>query len=157
MGSRRSVLIIPELTFNAGWAEITEKVSRLISSHKGKTNLEAFRIVDENIPYAEMVKGFKWENRVRRGVNGDVKEGIISIKWPLCSEVLTAQKESGGRIQCRFYTIRNLEMNWSWKVVWEWRKTPFKLSWWGPLADTKGERNTSSSTWVKVIGLPLHL
>ncbi|KAG5590759.1 hypothetical protein H5410_041273 [Solanum commersonii] len=139
---------------------------------------------DENIPYAEMVKGFKWKNRVRRGVNGVVKEGIVSIKWPLCSELLTAQKESGGRIQCRFYTIRNLEMvlhypetstwfecllngewsfslnsipnnlqNWSWKVVWEWRKTPFKLSWWGPLADTKEERNTSSSTWIfKAIG-----
>lgn len=33
-GRRRVVLIIPELTFNAGWVDIAEKVARFISSHK---------------------------------------------------------------------------------------------------------------------------
>ncbi|KAH0742544.1 hypothetical protein KY290_030537 [Solanum tuberosum] len=72
-GRRRSVLIIPELTCNSGWVDIAEKVARFISAHKTTNNLEAYRTVDENIPYAEMVRSSKWENREGRGVNANAE------------------------------------------------------------------------------------
>ncbi|WMV50550.1 hypothetical protein MTR67_043935 [Solanum verrucosum] len=88
-GRRRSVLIIPELTCNSGWADIAEKVARFISAHKTTNNLEAYRTVDENIPYAEMVRSSKWENREGSGVNANaevtMQKWVISIKEPICN------------------------------------------------------------------------
>lgn len=49
-GRRRSVLIIPELTTNSGWADIAEKVARFISSHKSVNKPEEYRQSDSNIP-----------------------------------------------------------------------------------------------------------
>ncbi|KAG5632969.1 hypothetical protein H5410_004686, partial [Solanum commersonii] len=41
--------------------------------------------------------------------------------------------------------------------IWEWKKSPVKLIWWNPLVATVEERSTGKSTWVKILGLPLHL
>ncbi|KAH0742543.1 hypothetical protein KY290_030536 [Solanum tuberosum] len=41
--------------------------------------------------------------------------------------------------------------------IWEWKKTPVKLIWWNLLVATVEERSTGKSTWVKILGLPLHL
>ncbi|KAH0669031.1 hypothetical protein KY289_023524 [Solanum tuberosum] len=59
---RRAVIIIPELTFNSGWTGIVEKVGRFINSHKRGGNLEKHRLVDNNIPYADLLRSIKWVN-----------------------------------------------------------------------------------------------
>lgn len=41
--------------------------------------------------------------------------------------------------------------------IWEWKKNPVKLIWWNLLVATVEERSTCKSTWVKILGLPLHL
>lgn len=40
---------------------------------------------------------------------------------------------------------------------WEWKKTPVKLIWWNPLVNTVEETERIESTWVRILGLPLHL
>lgn len=84
-GGRRSVLIIPELTFNSGWLEIAGKVERLIKDHRLKNNIEEYRLTDSKIPYAEATRSFKWEKRDGKGVNEGVAMkggGFVSIKDP---------------------------------------------------------------------------
>lgn len=92
-GRRRAVLIIPELTFNAGWADIAEKVARFLSLHKVAKNTEMSKPSVEEVSYAEAVRRSKWENKIGRGNKIEAvikKEGIIRIKEPLCeyNEVL---------------------------------------------------------------------
>lgn len=58
-GKRRSVLIIPELTFNSGWDIIADKVRRFVSSYKAEENRVKYRLADNNIPYTEAVKSIR--------------------------------------------------------------------------------------------------
>jgi len=191
-GRRRSVLIIPELTCNSGWADIAEKVARFISAHKTTNNLEAYRTVDENIPYAEMVRSSKWENREGKGVNANaevtMQKGVISIKEPICNHSEALKRSLVGKFNAdaTLTEVRKWSYN-TWKQayglnvyemgnnfflfefksiqlaqqvlegIWEWKKTPVKLIWWNPLVATVEERSTGKSTWVKILGLPLHL
>lgn len=41
--------------------------------------------------------------------------------------------------------------------TWEWKKIPVSLIWWNPLATTIEGSKGIESTWVRIIGLPLHL
>ncbi|KAG5605071.1 hypothetical protein H5410_026563 [Solanum commersonii] len=59
-------MIISELTLNSGWTGIAEKVGRFISSHKRGGNLEKHKLVDNNIPYANMLRSIKWGNEGRK-------------------------------------------------------------------------------------------
>ncbi|KAH0773714.1 hypothetical protein KY290_010851 [Solanum tuberosum] len=38
---------------------------------------------------------------------------------------------------------------------WEWRNKPVTLQWWNPTVGTRCGRGTESSTWVRILGLPL--
>ncbi|KAH0722003.1 hypothetical protein KY289_005047 [Solanum tuberosum] len=38
---------------------------------------------------------------------------------------------------------------------WEWRNKPVTLHWWNPTIGTRCGRGTESSTWVRILGLPL--
>ncbi|KAH0651271.1 hypothetical protein KY284_031183 [Solanum tuberosum] len=40
---------------------------------------------------------------------------------------------------------------------WHWLKTPIRLQWWNPLSGTIEKKNGPDTTWVKIVGLPLHL
>ncbi|KAH0746888.1 hypothetical protein KY285_008545 [Solanum tuberosum] len=88
-GERKSVLIIPEMTLNFGWVDIAEKLTRFISTHRMKNVIEEYRLTDSNIPYAEMVRSFKWANRDGKDSKIDftVKNGgVISIKDSLITQ-----------------------------------------------------------------------
>ncbi|KAG5569758.1 hypothetical protein H5410_059524 [Solanum commersonii] len=39
---------------------------------------------------------------------------------------------------------------------WEWRNNPVILQWWNPTIGTRCGRSKENSTWVKIVGLPLH-
>jgi len=88
-GKRKSVLIIPEMTLNSGWVDIAEKLTRFISTHRMKNVIEEYRLTDSNIPYAEMVRSFKWANRDGKDSKVDftIKNGgVISIKDSLITQ-----------------------------------------------------------------------
>ena len=59
---RRSVLVIPEITFNSGWMLIAAKVERFIIFHKNEKVPVEPRLTDKNIPYAHAVRSSKWSN-----------------------------------------------------------------------------------------------
>lgn len=81
-GRRRPVIVIPELTLNSHQTKIAEKIERFINSQQHLGNLATNRLVDENIPYANMLKNFKWANKGKNNVPaGDIikKSGRICI------------------------------------------------------------------------------
>ncbi|KAG5599567.1 hypothetical protein H5410_030937 [Solanum commersonii] len=136
-----------------GWADIAEKVARFISAHKTTNNLEAYRTVDENIPYAEMRKG---------GVNANaevtMQKGVISIKEPICNHSEALKRSLVGKFNANATLTESIQLAQQvMEGIWEWKKTPVKLIWWNPLVATVEERSTGKSTWVKILGLPLHL
>ena len=81
-GRRRSVIIIPELTFNSGWEFIAVKVGRFLFTQKMEENRIEQRLVDDNIPYAEALRSRKWIDRSDTEVNVEptlMGEGPIHI------------------------------------------------------------------------------
>uniref|UniRef100_A0A0V0HGL0 Putative ovule protein n=1 Tax=Solanum chacoense TaxID=4108 RepID=A0A0V0HGL0_SOLCH len=89
---RRAVIIIPELTFNLGRINIAEKVGRFINSHTNVVNFGKHKLVDRNIPYAEMLKSTKWANKGCKESEAEkiIKQGdriCINDSPEECSEV----------------------------------------------------------------------
>ncbi|WMV49675.1 hypothetical protein MTR67_043060 [Solanum verrucosum] len=190
-GRRRAVLIIQELTTNSGWMDIGEKVTRFISSHKRENNLEEYRLSDSNIPYAEVVRNFKWEDRNGKSIetNSTVKSGgIISINDSLINQngVLKRSLLGAFNADATLSEVRRWS-NTNWRQAhglniyemgnglflfeftskliaeqvmkgdWIWMKTPIKLRWWNPSIGTYELMNRPKTTWVRTVGLPLHL
>lgn len=67
-GERRSVIIIPEITFNAGWKDIAFKISRFINENKTSFITNAPRVSDPNSPLAASVRTSKWQTRESNAV-----------------------------------------------------------------------------------------
>ncbi|WMV18930.1 hypothetical protein MTR67_012315 [Solanum verrucosum] len=40
---------------------------------------------------------------------------------------------------------------------WVWKNSPVKMQWWSPTIGTSADYDRPKSTWVRVVGLPLHL
>ncbi|KAH0665318.1 hypothetical protein KY285_026524 [Solanum tuberosum] len=40
---------------------------------------------------------------------------------------------------------------------WVWKNFPVKMQWWSPTIGTSADYGRPKSTWVRVVGLPLHL
>ncbi|KAG5605074.1 hypothetical protein H5410_026566 [Solanum commersonii] len=80
-GRRRSVLIIPEITFNSGWMFIAAKVERFINFHRNEKVPTEPRLTDKNIPYADALRSSKWSNRGESSFNAEVtlKGGVVCI------------------------------------------------------------------------------
>lgn len=62
-GKRRGVIIRPKLSFNSRWFSIEEKVRTFINSDKKKRSIKNHRLVNRDIRYAIVIKGFKWANK----------------------------------------------------------------------------------------------
>lgn len=62
-GDKRSVTIIPEVTFNAGWNDIALKNRRFINADRGPFITSGPRKVDSKISYTKSVKTSKWQTK----------------------------------------------------------------------------------------------
>ncbi|WMV13352.1 hypothetical protein MTR67_006737 [Solanum verrucosum] len=62
-GKSRTVLIVPEISFNAGWWDLATKIEKFISYKANKSVDKNYRMVDKEIPYAETVRRSKWSSR----------------------------------------------------------------------------------------------
>lgn len=69
MKGRRSVLIIPEQTFNSSWMFIAERVERLINIHKSENVPMEPKLIDKNIPYVGALQCIKWSKRRESSFN----------------------------------------------------------------------------------------
>lgn len=99
---RRSVIIIPELTFNSGWDIIAYKVGRFILCQKMEENRVKYRLAENDFPYAEAVKSIKWGNRERGVVNTKptlMKRGTICIDDSPCTQSEALQKSLVGNFE----------------------------------------------------------
>ncbi|KAH0730081.1 hypothetical protein KY289_001269 [Solanum tuberosum] len=154
-GKRKSVLIIPEMTLNSGWVDIAEKLTRFISTHRMKNVTEEYRLTDSNIPYAKMVRSFKWANRDEKDSKVDftVKNGeVISIKDSLITQNEVWKRSLVGEFNA--FVVLSEVRRTGHGGDWHWLKTPIRLQWWDPLSGTIEKKNGPDTTWVKIVGAP---
>jgi len=197
-GRRRSVIIIPELSFNSGWDIFADKIGSFLARHRVEENRMKQRLVDSNVSFAEAVRSFKWSNSKGDGVNvratlmKEKDQEIIRINdapnthnevlqrslvgsfegrdmtVPTLSEVrgwtnknwrqthgLNTYEMGGGKFLFEFATRDTAE-----QVIagdWVWCNTKVRLDWWTPTIVASNRENGSSSTWIRIVGLPLHL
>ncbi|KAG5589820.1 hypothetical protein H5410_040334 [Solanum commersonii] len=140
-GRRRAVIIIPELNFNSGWTGIAEKKHRL---------------VDNNISYANMLRSTKWGNEGRENTQtaNMVKRGdIICIYKDLNSQSDVLKKSLVGK----FMVSKGETPNLTEKVTGYGRIFRSKCSGGVQQIGTSADYGRPKSTWVRVVGLPLHL
>ncbi|KAF3627788.1 hypothetical protein FXO37_29681 [Capsicum annuum] len=62
----RFVLVIPEVTVNAGWYDIAFKIERFIKCCKRMELEGPARVTEANYPYAKAVKDSKWQSKALR-------------------------------------------------------------------------------------------
>ncbi|WMV27311.1 hypothetical protein MTR67_020696 [Solanum verrucosum] len=62
-GKNRAVIIIPEITFNAGWWDLATKIEKFINGKAFKTPSKNYKMFDKEISYAETIRRSKWSSR----------------------------------------------------------------------------------------------
>ena len=80
---RRSVIIVPELTFNLGWINIAENVGRFINSHRNVVNLWETQVDGQKHSLCWYAKESEAEKIIKKG-----DRICISCSPKECGEVL---------------------------------------------------------------------
>lgn len=62
-GKNRAVIIIPKITFNAGWWDLATKIEKFINDKAFKTPSKNYKMFDKEISYAETIRRSKWSSR----------------------------------------------------------------------------------------------
>ncbi|KAG5593186.1 hypothetical protein H5410_043700 [Solanum commersonii] len=139
---RREVIIIPELNFNSRWLSFAEKVGKFINSRKLMNGAitqyggETFHMLQ-----GEQIRG--WSNRLWKQTHSlNIYEmGNDFFLFEFALKVIAEQvfsKHIFGHFWGRF------------------RNNPVILQWWNPTIGMRCGRSKENSTWVKIVGLPLH-
>ncbi|KAF3666432.1 hypothetical protein FXO38_09077 [Capsicum annuum] len=179
-GRRKTVLIILEITFNDGWSSIADKVGRFLSKHKIATNIEKYRLVDNNIPFAERVKSITtpttttttnpvYSHIVRSGEGVWREKSISSVNEAISlAEVkrwvtYTWKQAHGVKIYemgCKLFLFEFPTRAMAEQAMtgdWFWKKSPVFLQWWNPAVGTVKEKIEINTVWIGIVGFPLHL
>lgn len=96
---RRTVLIIPETTFNAGWNLIADKIDRFINCSSDQVNEGESRLADKELPYADALRNSRWSNK--EVVDGQLSPEANAIHVKECLDSL--QKEVLNRCLVGFF------------------------------------------------------
>ncbi|OIT04432.1 hypothetical protein A4A49_65172, partial [Nicotiana attenuata] len=78
-GRGRSVIIVPEVTFNSGWMDIAIKIERFINSGARRNVYNAPKVVEEGLLYSNTVRNHKWANREMNAAETQQEGDIIRI------------------------------------------------------------------------------
>ncbi|KAG5589143.1 hypothetical protein H5410_039657 [Solanum commersonii] len=62
-GKKKTIIIVPEWSFNSGWLDIATKITNFINVKITRTIKLLHRTTEEGILYAEVVKNNKWSTR----------------------------------------------------------------------------------------------
>ncbi|OIT37211.1 hypothetical protein A4A49_56351, partial [Nicotiana attenuata] len=79
IGRGRSVIIVPEAAFNAGWLEIALKIERFIKGGERRNVFKAYKEVEEGLQYSNIVRNHKWVGRELNDAKVNEDGGIIHI------------------------------------------------------------------------------
>lgn len=62
-GKKKTIIIVPEWSFNSGWLDIATKITNFINVKTTRTVKLLHRTTEEGLLYAEAVKNNKWSTR----------------------------------------------------------------------------------------------
>jgi len=138
-GKSRAVLIVPEISFNAGWWDLATKIEKFIHYKANKTVNQNYKMVDKEIPYAETVRRSRWSSReinsavikergdtilINGGLNQPRNELLgkallvafqqLDLRWPPCRKFVDGQAKIGTKPTALTFT--------------RWETTAFSLS-----------------------------
>ncbi|KAG5599514.1 hypothetical protein H5410_030884 [Solanum commersonii] len=102
------------------------------------------RLTEANYPYAKAVQDGKWSSKNLREAEVRSKKGIIEVS------AKSGKQEDGLLKGC---LIGEQVV----KKQREWQKRNFNLEWWSPTSGCISNCSFVKETWVRAVGIPLHL
>ncbi|KAG5593621.1 hypothetical protein H5410_034853 [Solanum commersonii] len=129
-GADRAVVILPEAS-NAGWKDIA-----LINYSPPRTLKAPHRMVDINHSDAKVVEDSKWQSYTTE---------VPESKRQEVSTAATIFLEDVSQETSAILALRCLP------------SPRVQLEWWNPIAGCTPAAQKSKTTWIRAIGLPLHL
>ncbi|WMV36295.1 hypothetical protein MTR67_029680 [Solanum verrucosum] len=156
-GADRAVVILPEAS-NAGWKDIA-----LINYSPPRTLKAPHRMVDINHSDAKVVEDSKWQSYTTEVPESKRQEvsttATIEYGRGLLGRCITG---NFGNLGSEMPTLSEIfpNRNMAEQTLqggWTWKKSRVQLEWWNPRAGCTPAAQKSKATWIRVIGLPLHL
>jgi len=192
-GKSRAVLIVPEISFNAGWWDLATKIEKFIHYKANKTVNQNYKMVDKEIPYAETVRRSRWSSREinsavikERGDTILINGGLNQPRNELLGKSLVGCFPTNGSEMATLSEVRRwASKNWNQahglnvyemgnncflfeftsinaaehvlRGRWLWKNQGIWLQWWSPTVGAIQSRVAISQSWIRLVGLPLHL
>ncbi|WMV30144.1 hypothetical protein MTR67_023538 [Solanum verrucosum] len=145
----RSGLIIPELALNAGWVDIALKIERFIKCQQREKEHSFSKVTEDEYSYAEAVQQSKKEKPtlvdIRSWSSTNWKKVFGVNIYELNSEMFLFEFPN------RYMAELIIQGQWRWK------SSIFHLDWWRPTTGCTPSPSTVRETWIRVVGIPLHL
>ncbi|KAG5605849.1 hypothetical protein H5410_027341 [Solanum commersonii] len=164
----RSGLIIPELALNAGWVDIALKIERFIKSQQREKEHSFSRVTEDEYSYAEAVQqmNIQEEDLLKRCLIGYCTAG--KKEKPTLADI----RSWSSTIWKKAFRVNIYELNSEMFLFefpnrymveliiqgqWRWKSSIFHLDWWRPTTRCTPNPSTMRETWIRVVGIPLHL
>ncbi|KAG5577179.1 hypothetical protein H5410_057313 [Solanum commersonii] len=172
-GEDRSVIIVPELDINAGWRSVAFKIQSFIKCIPQKELKIKPQKCDINVSFAKDKKtesevivksreqgllgrciiGFFDKNNAERPTLSDVRQWSTTV-WKKAFGV-NIYEMLGGHYLFEFpnkYMAEQILQG-----EWIWKRNKIKLEWWNPYVGCEPTTYKPKSTWIRVMGLLMHL
>uniref|UniRef100_M1CEQ4 DUF4283 domain-containing protein n=1 Tax=Solanum tuberosum TaxID=4113 RepID=M1CEQ4_SOLTU len=180
----RSVTIIPEPVLNVGWYDLAFKIENFIKCPKRLIPTSLPRLVNPRYPYSKAVRDSKWlskNHKETEETSSSEKQEDGFLGRCLVGYLEKASKEKPSLSEIRRWS------SYEWKKAfgvniyelygdmflfefpnkfmaeqtlqgqWKWRNQSFNLEWWSPVVGCMPISVEVNKTWIKIIGIPLHL
>ncbi|KAF3635734.1 hypothetical protein FXO37_25838 [Capsicum annuum] len=172
-GGVREVIIVLELAINAGWRDIALKIENFINAnHQCMVNQPS----EQTLSYASAVESSKWQrqDQIESSENpkGPLGRSITGIFRGGESPTLADARRWASSTWKKAFGVNIYEMavhtflfefpnkHMTEQIVqreWIWRKLMVQLQWWTSLIGCISAQHKRESTWIRAMGLPLHL
>ncbi|KAF3624451.1 hypothetical protein FXO38_30262 [Capsicum annuum] len=177
----RSVIIISEPVLNAGWCDIAFKIEDFIKSSKRQAPTNLSRITQLNYPYAKALRDSKWIAKDHHEATTSHKQEVGLLNRCLAGFLEKVSKEKPSLSEIRRWSSVKWKKTFGVNIYelygdmflfefpnrfmaeqtiqgqWKWKNIAFNLEWWCPVTGCVLNSSKTQETWIKVVGVPLHL
>ncbi|WMV34480.1 hypothetical protein MTR67_027865 [Solanum verrucosum] len=144
-GKKKTIIIIPEWSFNSKWLDIATKITNFINVKTTRTVKLLHRTTEEGLLYAEAVKNNKWSTREMNDARAAYqRRSRMSI---LLRSV--AGQIVPGRNQFLFEFPTKAAADHVGKGEWFWKSHKFHLDWWTPCSNSIEE--SLKEVWIRLV------
>ncbi|KAH0678730.1 hypothetical protein KY284_019815 [Solanum tuberosum] len=172
-GELRSIIILPKISFNAGWSDLSKKIEIFINKAKisQRETLNAGEIIRDGQKgkgcYKEALQKSRWPpNELQlapeSSTNGN-KDPLSRSpigNFPDCDEI-PSRNDVRKWAQNTWRGIHNIQSRRDAENVlaWRWSRSNhlLELEWWTPTTGAIQAQQQFDWFWVQILGLPLHL